>query len=228
MKDPNLESPVNPLPPMVILLFLALAGVEAVLSLGEAGLVGGPGAVGWRLGLVRDYGFSGQIFDWMVANGQWPLSEVLRVVSYPFIHLSFTHGLFAMVLLVALGKMVAEVLGALVFLAIFAFSSVSAAVLYALLLDDPAWLVGAYPGVYGLIGGYSYIMWRSLTGTGAQQYRAFTLIGLLMAIQLFWGMLFEVGTQWVAELLGFLCGLALCFICAPGEWARIMAFLRRR
>ena len=36
MQDPDLESPVNPLPPLVVLVFLALAGVEAGLSLGEA------------------------------------------------------------------------------------------------------------------------------------------------------------------------------------------------
>lgn len=228
MQDPHLEPPVNPLPPLVILVFVAMAGVEAGLSLGEAGIIGGPGAVGWRLGLVRDYGFSGQIFDWMVANSRWPVEHLVRLISYPFLHLSFSHSLFAMVLLLALGKMVAEVLGQLVFLTLFVLSGVGAAVLYALLLDDPAWLVGAYPSVYGLIGGYSFIMWRQLAGTGAQQYRAFTLIAFLMGIQLLWGVFFDVGTQWVAELIGFSCGFGLCFLCAPGEWARIMDQMRRR
>ena len=45
MQDPDLQPPVNPLPPAVVVLFLAIAGVEVVLSLAEAGLVGGPGAV---------------------------------------------------------------------------------------------------------------------------------------------------------------------------------------
>ena len=79
MHDPNFEPPVNPLPPLVIVIFLMMAGVEAVLSLGESGIVGGPQAVGWRLALIRDYGFSGQIADWMLANQRWPLSEA---VSY--------------------------------------------------------------------------------------------------------------------------------------------------
>ncbi len=228
MQDPDFEPPWNPLPPIVTLTFLAIAGVEAGLSLGEAGLIGGPGAVGWRLGLIRDYGFSGQIFDWMMANAQWPLPEVIRAFTYPFIHLGFTHALFAMVLLLALGKMVAEAMGPLAFAVIFVVSGALGAILYALILNDPSWLVGAYPNVYGLIGGYSFVMWRQLVGTGGQQYRAFTLIAFLMGIQLIWGIFFEVGTQWVAELIGFFVGFGLCFLFAPGEWARIRDGLRRR
>lgn len=228
MQDPDFQPPINPLPPIVILTFLAIAGVEAGLSLGEAGIIGGPGAVGWRLGLIRDHGFSGQILDWMVANGIWPMAEVMRLFSYPFVHLGFTHSLFAMVLLLALGKLVTETMGPVTFAVIFVLAGAGGALAYGLLLDDPAWLVGAYPSVYGLIGGYSFVMWRQLAGTGAQQYRAFTLIAFLMGIQLVWGIFFEVGLQWVAELAGFFIGFGLCFVFAPGEWHRIRSALNRR
>ena len=228
MTDPEFQPPVNPLPPAVLLVFLAMAGIEAVLSLGEAGLVGGRTAVGWRLGLIRDYGFSGDVFDWMLANGRWPVAEVARLVTYPFIHLGFTHGIFAMVLLLALGKMVAEKMGQAVFLALFVGSGIGGAVIYALLLNDPMWLTGAYPPVYGLIGAYSFAMWRHLRATGAQQFRAFTLIALLLGIQLFWGIFFTVGMMWVAELGGFATGFALSFLLAPGEWAELRARMRRR
>ncbi|MFC6636495.1 rhomboid family intramembrane serine protease [Sulfitobacter sp. JBTF-M27] len=228
MQDPDFQPPVNPLPPIVTLTFLAIAGVEAGLSLGEAGILGGPGAVGWRLGLIRDYGFSGQIFDWMLANGRWPLQEVLRFFTYPFIHLGFTHALFAMVLLLALGKLVAEAMGSVVFATIFVLAGAGGAGIYALLLNESMWLAGAYPSVYGLIGGYSFVMWRHLAGSGAQQYRAFSLIAFLMGIQLIWGIFFEVGLQWVAELAGFFIGFGLCFLVAPGEWARIREGIRRR
>jgi membrane associated rhomboid family serine protease len=228
MHDSDFQPPVNPLPPMVTVIFLLIAGVEAVLSLAGAGIIGGPAGVGWRVALMRDYGFSGQVADWMVQNGQWPLREVIRTVTYSFIHLDFTHGLFAMVLLLALGKLVAEAMGQLVFVAVFFVSAAAGAWLYVLLLNDPVLLVGAYPGTYGLIGGYSFVMWRSLAGTGTQQYRAFTLIAFLMGIQLFWGIFFEVGTQWLAELFGFFIGFALCFVLAPGEWRRIRDRVRQR
>ncbi len=228
MHDPDFQPPLNPLPPAVVVLFLAMAGVEAALSLGEAGLIGGREAIGWRLALVREYGFSGDIFDWMLASGQWPPEHVIRLVTYPFIHLGFTHSLFAIVLLLALGKLVAEVMGQVAFVAIFVLSGVGGAVIYALLLNDPIWLAGGYPSVYGLIGGYSFVMWRMLGAAGEQQLRAFTLIALLMAIQLFWGIFFTVGTQWVAELSGFFCGFGLSFVLAPGEWARVRDRMRRR
>lgn len=227
MQDPSFEPPVNPMPKVVVVTFLAMALVEAVLNLGESGIVGGPQAVGWRLALIRDYGFSDQIADWMVTNNRWPFWEVTRAVTYPFIHLGFTHALFAMVLLLALGKLVAEAMGPVTFALVFILSGIFGAWLYALLLNDPAWLVGAYPSVYGLIGGYSFVMWRKLAGTGPQQYRAFTLIAFLMGIQLVWGIFFEVGTQWIAELIGFFTGFGLCFVLAPGEWARIRDRIRR-
>ena len=228
MSDPEFQPPVNPMPAAVTLLFLAIAGVEAGLSLAEAGIVGGPGAVGWRLALIRDYGFSGDIFDWMIANGRFPLLEVKRVVTYSFVHLGFTHAIFAVVLLLALGKMVAEAMGQVAFLSIFFVSGITGAVLYALVLNDPVWLVGAYPGVYGLIGAYSFVMWRRLASAGEQQFRAFYLIAVLMGLQLLWGVFFDTGTQWLAELFGFCVGFMLSFVFAPGEWATLLARLRQR
>lgn len=228
MTDPDFQPPVNPMPAAVTLLFLAIAGIEAGLSLAEAGIIGGPGAVGWRLALVRDYGFSNEVFDWMIANWRFPASEVLRVVSYSFVHLGFTHAVFAMVLLLALGKMVAEAMGQTAVLLIFFAAGIMGAVLYALVLDDPIWLVGAYPNVYGLIGAYSFVMWRKLANLGEPQYRAFLLIALLMGIQLLWGVFFEAGTQWLADLFGFFVGFGLCFVLAPGEWAKLRARVRHR
>ena len=44
---------VNPLPPVVVALFLILVGIEVVFQLGARGLAGGPDAVGWRLAAVQ-------------------------------------------------------------------------------------------------------------------------------------------------------------------------------
>ncbi len=228
MSDPAFVPPVNKLPPAVLLMFFAIAGVEAALALGNAGFVGGPQAIGWRLALVREWGFSAVMFDQMLASGTWPLRHVARLVTYPFIHLSFSHSLFAMVLLLALGKMVAERMGSLAFLAVFFVSSIGGALVYTLLLSDEVWLVGAYPGVYGLIGGYSFVLWRSLAAKGGPQAQAFTLITLLMGLQLIWSVFAEIGNTWVAELAGFAWGFALSFVLAPGEWAKLRTRFQQR
>lgn len=228
MSDPDFQPPVNPLPPAVTVLFLAIAGIEGVLALAEAGMIGGREGIGWRLGLIREYGFSGDIFDAMWARGLWPLEHLIRFVTYPFINLGFTHGLFAVVLLLALGKMVAETMGQVAFVTVFFISGIGGALIYAVFLNDPTWLVGAYPNVYGLIGAYSFVLWRVLGAQGAPQHRAFTLIAFLMAIQLFWGVFFEAGLQWVAELAGFFVGFALSFAFVPGAVARLRARIRRQ
>ena len=226
--DPDFEPPFNKLPFVVVILFLIMAGIEVALSAGEAGLVGGPSAIGWRLGLVRDWGFSGDLFDAMLAQGYFPPEHLARFITYPFIHLSFTHALIAIVLMLALGKLCAEVMGQFAMLALFVCSGIGGALIYALVLNDPVWLVGAYAPVYGLIGGYSFLLWRKLAASGGRQVEAFTLIAMLMALQLVWSLFASVGYGWVAELSGFACGFVLSFLFAPGEWARILQKLRQR
>lgn len=227
MQDHKEASPVNPLPPVVIVLFGVMILPELAFSLGARGLVGGPEAVGWRLAAVQAYGFSGDIFDWMVVNGRWPTEHLIRFFTYSFVHTSFSATLFAAVLLLALGKLVGEVLGQLAVLILFFGGAFFGALVYALLLNDPNWLVGGFPAVYGLIGGYSFVMWQSLGARGEQQLRAFNLIAMLMGLQLLWGVFFDVGNGWVADLVGFVFGFGASAALVPGGIARVIASLRR-
>lgn len=217
---------VNPLPPVVAALFLVLMGIEIVFLLGNRGIIGGPEAVGWRLAAIQTYAFSGDIFDWMWQNNRWPREHLVRFVSYPFVHASFTHALFAGVILLAMGKMVAEVFGAVPMLIIFVLSGIGGALAYAVFLNDPIPLIGAFPPVYGLIGAFTFMLWRSLASVGANQTRAFTLIGFLMGFQLLFGLLFGVHNDWVGDLAGFATGFALSFLLSPGGWSRMRNRIR--
>ncbi len=227
MSTPHNESPVNPLPPVVVALFLVMAGVELAFVLGSRGLIGGPGAVGWRIEAIERYAFSGQILDWMLATGQYPPEHLMRFVTYPFIHASFTHAMVGAVMLLALGKMVGEVFGAIATLAIFVLSSIGGALAYGLILDTPVPLIGAFPPVYGLIGAFTYLLWVKLGEMGAQQIRAFSLIGLLLGLQLIFGLLFGSTNDWVADLGGFVVGLSLSLFLVPGGWTKILSLVRR-
>lgn len=228
MKHPHQESPVNPLPPVVWALFLVIVGLEAAFSLGARGLVGGPEAVGWRNAAIERFGFNATIFDWMVQTGQWPVEHLVRFLSYPFVHVSFTHTLFVGVILLAMGKIVAEAMGAIVFVAVFFVTSAGGALAWAVVTGDRSWLVGGYPPVYGLIGAFTYLLWLRLGQTGAPQARAFTLIGFLMGFQLLMGMFYGSATDWIADLAGFACGFVLSVVLVPGGWARLRARLRQR
>ncbi|WP_297778003.1 rhomboid family intramembrane serine protease [uncultured Roseovarius sp.] len=226
MSDQRPPAPVNPLPPFVIALFLVIVGVEAAFTLGARGLIGGPDAVGWRSAAIQDYGFNGEIMAWMLENRTWPMEHLRRFVTYAFVHGSFTHALFAGVLLLAMGKFVSDVFRHWAVLVLFLVSTVAGALVYGLVVRDSPWLIGAFPGVYGLIGGFTYIMWLRLGQLGTNQARAFTLIGVLMGLQLVFGLLFGGSATWVADVSGFATGFLASFVLSPGGWSRVRAKLR--
>ena len=221
-------APINPLPAVVWILALPLIAMELLLTLAERGLVGGAQGVGWRLQAVETFGAFPELLRHQWETGGYPLEELHRLVTYPIVHGSFTHALFAVVILLALGKMVGEVFRWWAVLVVFLGSSIVGALAYGFLVPDlRAPLIGAYPPVYGLIGAFTFVMWLRQAATGGNQWRAFTLIGLLMAVQIFFGLIYG-GLAWVAELAGFFTGFLLSFLVAPGGWRRVVGRLRNR
>ncbi|WP_163849055.1 rhomboid family intramembrane serine protease [Pseudooceanicola aestuarii] len=221
------EYPVNPLPPVVTALFLVIIGIELLFTLAGQGIVGGPGAVGWRVAAIQDYAFAVPVMDWILTNQALPPELAIRFASYVFVHGSLTQGLFAGVMVLALGKFVGEIMHPLALLTVFFVSAILGALAFGLLAADPRPLYGAFPAVYGLIGAFTYILWVNLGAVGANRVAAFRLIGMLMAIQLVFGLLFQVGQTWIADLAGFVAGFALAPVLLPGGIARLRARLRR-
>jgi membrane associated rhomboid family serine protease len=226
MSEQRPPAPVNPLPPFLIALFLVLIGIEGAFTLGARGLIGGPDAVGWRAAAIQDYGFNGEILAWMLENKTFPVEHLRRLLSYAFVHGSFTHALFAGVLLLAMGKFVSDVFRHWAVLVLFLVSTVLGASIFGLVAPGGTWLIGAFPGVYGLIGGFTYIMWLRLGQMGTNQVRAFTLIGVLMGLQLVFGLLFGGSATWIADVSGFATGFLASFVLSPGGWSRLRAKLR--
>lgn len=228
MYDPNAnESPLNPLPPVVWLLALAVAVPELVLQAGEAGFVGGPQAIGWRLDLARSYGFFDAVFDWMRQTGTYPPEHLLRFVTFQFMHGNFTHAAFVVVFILALGKFVAELFNPLALLVVFFGSAITGAALYSVILDERTLLIGGYPGVYGLIGAFTWIMFTDMRNTGQNGLSAFRLIAFFMLIQLVYKILFDTSNQWLAELLAFFTGFGLSYVLGPDARRRVGGFIDR-
>ncbi len=219
-------SAVNPLPPVVIVLFVLIVGIELLFILGAQGLIGGPQAIGWRLGAIQSRAFSAEIFQWMLANNRWPLDQMARFITYPFVHGNFTHAIFAGAMVLALGKFVGEVFRGWAIVAVYFGASIGGAVVFGLLTASPVPLIGSFPGVYGLIGAFTYLLWLRLGQEGGPQSRAFTLIAFLMGIQLVFGILFGGSLDWIADLSGFVFGFALSFVVSPGGFARLRDKLR--
>lgn len=236
--DPRNTPPINPLPPVVWLLALPMIGLELVLSLADRGLVGGAGAVGWRVQMLSRLAFSPDYLRQSLASATLDAEGVLRLVSYPFVHASAGHALFGVVLLLALGKFVAEVFRFWAVLAVFFVAAAAGALAMAAVPAVHQALYGAFAGVYGLIGAFTYLVWTRLAGTGVSQYRAFAMIGILLVGQLIFGVvttvlnlgqdMLGVDWSWIADLAGFGAGFVASFVVSPGGWARVLARVRAR
>mgnify|MGYP001943142817 CR=1 FL=1 len=221
------ESAVDKVAPVVVALFCIMVAVEGVFTLAEQGVIGGRLGIGWRLAAVQDFGLPGRLVPLMLERGEWPLGQLSRLLTYPFLHGDFTGMIFGAVITLALGKFVGDSFHPLAVLAVFFSASVVGGLVWGLVSGDQTYLIGALPAGYGLIGAFSFIMWSRLKLLGESQLKAFQLIGMLLAIQLVLGVLFGGGTSWIAELAGFATGFALSFLVCPGGFARLRAGIRR-
>ncbi|WP_114965832.1 rhomboid family intramembrane serine protease [Alkalilacustris brevis] len=228
MSQENTFSLFNPLPFWLWALVLAIVGVEAALLATELGLVAAREAIGWRLELVQHYGFSGSLFEWMLENRRFPPEHLLRLISYPFIHGDPVHTLFVVVFVLALGRFVSEGMSGLAMIVVFLAASATGAAAWGWAFGSPSWLFGGYPGVFGLVGAFTYLLWIALGRSGANRARAFLLIGLLLLLRFLVGLYQGMGSVWLADLAGFATGFGLSFVLAPGGWARLLGLLRRR
>ena len=229
-----IEAPVNKLPPMVIALTLLIVGIEVLFQLADQGIVGGPQGVGWRLKAVNDYAFSARVIELVTEQGAYSFDLLKRFVTYPFINNAPTQVAFCAALTLALGKFVGEYFGGLRVLIIYVFASIIGAVAYGFLASGTYPLFGGFTPVYGLIGAYTYALWLRLSRAGESQLLAFRLIGVLLLIQLIFGVVTGVLYQapppptWIAELAGFVGGFGVSVLLAPGGWTSFVARMRQR
>ncbi|MCR8724027.1 rhomboid family intramembrane serine protease [Frigidibacter sp. ROC022] len=223
-------SPFNDVPPVVVIGALVLVAIEIVLELAQQGVIGGAGGVGWRSEAIGRFSFWAPQFDWMMLDsGRWQIGIIQRLVTYPFIHGGFTHMMFGVVILLALGKFVGQVFSGLALVALWFGSAIAGALALLLLTDTQIPLFGAMPPDYGLVGAFTFLLWRKAKQTGEHPARAFRMIGVLIGLQLMFALMQGgIGVQVIAELAGFAAGFLLCFLLAPGAWAAIRARLRNR
>lgn len=227
MQDLN-APPLNPLPPVVLLLALPMIALELMFSLGDAGVIGGPAAVGWRTTAIEQYGLWPDFWRQQLAIGNFGADVLLRFVTFPFLNFTVSQALFGVVMVLALGKFVGEVFRWWALLVVFFGAAIVGGLVYVSIPDIRQPLFGAFPAVYGLIGAFTFLIWVRLAGTGVNQFRAFSMIGVLLGMQLVFGVLFGGGWEWVADLPGFAAGFLLSFVVSPGGFGRVRDRIRQR
>jgi rhomboid protease GluP len=220
-------SPFNAIPPVVIVFCLLIGGIELTFQAAEAGFVGGPQAVGWRLEAIMTYGFFDPVFAWMLETRQAPLEHLIRFLTYTLVHGGLSHAAFTIVFILAIGKMVTEAFSTVVFLLVYGVSAIVGALAYGVVLDTNVPLIGAYPAVYGLIGALTLMLFLRARVSGENPLLAFRLILALIGIQLFFRLTFGGGNDWVADGAGFIAGFVLTAVLVPDGGQGAVSLLDR-
>jgi membrane associated rhomboid family serine protease len=222
------QSAINDLSPVIIALALLILGTEVVFQLANAGFIGGPRGVGLRFEAINRFGYAPAVLERVLVQGDFSPAILIRFVSYAFINVDLVQVAFCTALTLALGKFATEYFGAMRVLVIYLATTVFGAVVYGVVVAQNLPLLGGFTPVYGLIGAYTYALWVRLGQAGDNQLRAFRMIGILLALQLGFGLVFGGGMAWVAELAGFVAGFLLAIPLAPGGWAAMLRRMRQR
>ncbi|PCJ73161.1 MAG: rhomboid family intramembrane serine protease [Rhodobacteraceae bacterium] len=232
MFDPNADkSPFHEIPPVIVAFAVIVGGIEIMMQLSTRGYIGGEAGISWRVDAIRAFGFYDPIFEYMRETGTFNWETLGRMITYPFIHFAFTHAAFAVVMILAIGKAVAEVFHTVSVIILLVVCTIVGATVYGLVADTQYPLIGSYPAVYGLLGAFTWLLWLKAGATGESRLKAFQLIGFLAALQIFYRLAFGGGNEWAADLAGFAAGFLLSFVLAPDGRARIAGWvevLRRR
>ena len=170
--DAAAASPLNPVPWFIWVLALPVAGVELYLSGTEVGLIAAP--EGARQAMFARLAWFPDLLPQMLDSAQYPPQLWGRIFTYGLIHGSFVQTLFALVILLALGKFVGEIFRWWAVWAVMALASVAGAVAITYAPIGAQALFGAYPPIYGLIGAFTYVLWQEARVTGKSRVAAFS------------------------------------------------------
>ncbi|MEM1236714.1 MAG: rhomboid family intramembrane serine protease [Pseudomonadota bacterium] len=159
----------------------------------------------------------------MITTNQWSMDGIRRLITYAFVSQSFMSAVFACVFILAFGKFVGDVIGGVRALFIFLVSAAGAALIYGTVFPNQAPLLGAFPGAYGLLGGYTYILFLVLDRADENRLQAFRLVGILAGLQLIFGFVFPGPPYWMADIGGAAVGFVTAMAMGPGgllRWIR--------
>ena len=217
----------NPVSPIVVVLVAAMIVVELTFQAAEHGLIGGPLASGWRVEAFRFFGFHRAVFDHILKGGDVTPNVIWPFLSYLFVHQSFLHMLVAAALILAMGKMIADMFSGLAVLVLFVACGLAGALAFGFLSRPGGFpLTGSYPVFYGLIGTFTWIKVFELRAKNERIWPAFQAIGMFIVFRGLFALYAGVPNDWMADLAGFLTGFLLAYILAPDGKDRIKGWVR--
>ena len=204
--------------------------VEAGLQLGKYGLIGGPEAVGWRIEMIRAFGFFDVVWERMLQTQQIKVDWIWPFVTYPFVNLSPVSALVGAAMIISIGAHLIREYSTLAFLVVFFVPTAAAAIAFGLASQSPQPLLGPFPSLFGLLGLYTWNLWFEAKAKGKSPWGAFRLAGFLLAFQLLRWLIFGQGKELVAEIAALVVGGLLgLFVTQQGKelLRRLFRMVRR-
>lgn len=192
------------------LLIVICIGLEAVLQLGDAGVIG-PARLRQ---LAYEYGgfWPGLLDDW---TPNYPLQPYTMFLTHGFLHSSLFHLGVNMLTLWSLGRPVLDRVGPLGFSAVYAAAILGGGLGFALLSDSYRPMVGASGGLFGLAGAilaWEYVDRFTLRERLWPVARAVLFLAALNVI-LYYAM--DRLLAWEAHLGGFVVGWIAALLIDP-------------
>lgn len=187
--------------PVVLCLVLICCLIELTLEAADAGLVG---SKLWR-SLAYQYGafWEGLLYNWRPNYGGQP---ALMFLSYAFLHADIWHMSGNMLALLVLARLVLARTGQGGFLVIYGVSALGGALVFALLAQTAAPMVGASGALFGLAGGWQYWEWRDLRQAGLPMAPIWRVCWALILLNGLLWVLNDGALAWQTHLGGFVFG----------------------
>ena len=191
-------------PALLWLVVGAMVAIELLLAVGDRGWLGG---IEWR----RTALVYGAFWQPLVAGTARPAFDgqtATMFLTHAFLHGGLAHLALNTVILLALGKFVAEQAGPWPMLLLFLVCAVAGGAGFSLLADARGPMIGASGAMFGFIGLWQY--WETLARRrhGMTLRPVVTMLLGLAAINVVLAVVLDGGLAWEAHLGGFLGGVA--------------------
>lgn len=202
-RPPHTTAPGAPTALWVIVGLMAV--IELVLGLSEAGYLGSAN-LRWPAFAI------GAFWQPIFSGGMVPLypgQTLLMFVTHAFLHGGFMHLALNGVILLALGKFVAQRIGAPRVLLLLCLAAIGGGLAFGLIGSSTAPMIGASGAVFGLIGVWQEwdLRMRRASGLSVRPV-LMAILGLAIANVVFF-VLLGGGLAWQAHLGGWLVGFFL-------------------
>ena len=207
-------------PPQIVWIMLGIFTLFELAFWAAANGIGPVPDLRWEV--YKQLAFFDILFEAVRQGVGVPWTFWTSFVTYAFLHGGLLHLAMNGVFFLAVGGMLARVIGSMRFVVLFIVTSITGALIFGLLANTAGPMVGASGALFGFIGALKAWEWKYIRETGASARSFWRTIAALIAMNVALALLMPGGgaLAWQAHLGGFVGGFLIAPVLAPGLAAR--------